>query len=274
MPEVKIGQEIIALKISQGEGIEPLFLGNSSILPLVGRRVSFGNESPNRSVTEIQQKLSLFITMLPFTVFSQAGLDLFQVKIRDKGLEESVTRKIEKYDTKKNENYFVDEVVHFTGASLFDVSGKLFLFDIDRRELEHKVFNPFLVELGESSVKTIEEAYQSLKPKEVIEAEKLNLKILRQGEWFFIPVKESFEPTKGNLQWRTDDEGNMRFELRAGENRPNYATKGFRQSDNQVFVSGTVTHSGREHEALILKGWFKAVPNTSIQSWQITGDID
>ena len=39
-------------------------------------------------------------------------------------------------------------------------------------------------------------------------------------------------------------------------------------------VSGYVEHSGREHAKLVLKGWFKAIPNTSTRSFTITGDVD
>jgi hypothetical protein len=39
-------------------------------------------------------------------------------------------------------------------------------------------------------------------------------------------------------------------------------------------VLGTVTHSGREHEPVELKKWCLAVPNTSVKSWTIRGDVD
>lgn len=74
---------------------------------------------------------------------------------------------------------------HFIGAMLIEVDNRQFLFDIDRNEIKHYRFNPFLVELPKK-VKTVKEAYDALIPKEVKDSKKKN--ILRQGEWFFIPV--------------------------------------------------------------------------------------
>lgn len=75
---------------------------------------------------------------------------------------------------------------HFVGAMIIQVKEKYFLFDLDRNEVKHYRFNPFLAELP-YPVKTIEEAYESLKPKPVVDALKRGKKVLRQGEWFFIP---------------------------------------------------------------------------------------
>ena len=78
---------------------------------------------------------------------------------------------------------------HFIGAMLIRVNKRYFLFDVDRNELKHYGFNPFLSELP-MPCKTIRQAYEMLKPKEVLQAEKKGLKVLRQGEWFFIPTKK------------------------------------------------------------------------------------
>jgi hypothetical protein len=86
--------------------------------------------------------------------------------------------------------------------------------------------------------------------------------VLRQGEWFFVSTN-------------VDPKGNeiKPMELRAGANRPNRAELGF-QNGNETYVSGTITHSGREHAPLKLKGWYTVFPNTAIESFTITGDID
>ncbi|MFH1619817.1 MAG: hypothetical protein ABIG11_07920 [bacterium] len=31
---------------------------------------------------------------------------------------------------------------------------------------------------------------------------------------------------------------------------------------------------GREHRDLHLTGWWEAIPNTAVASWQVTGEID
>jgi hypothetical protein len=65
----------------------------------------------------------------------------------------------------------------------------------------------------------------------------------------------------------------IRGELRAGSNRPNYVKKYVKLPQGE-FVSGEVTHSGREHEPITLKGWYKPTPNKATKSFTITGNID
>lgn len=264
----EVRQNVIAIRLENGE-----LVGNSSVLELIGRYVSFGREKLNRNATEVQTRLSQLITMIPFTVFIEAGLDLNLFKILERGAEETIVRKIvnPKYDRNKKVPQFIDETVHFTGSSLFSVGEKLFLFDIDRREIEHKIFNAFLVEVPEA-VSTIKDAYESLKPKDVKDAEAKGLKVLRQGEWFFVPIKGEFEPVKPRAE-RWDKKEFEPLELRAGQNRPNNVSKYATVVGGHV-VSGYVEHSGREHAKLVLKGWFKPVPNTSTRSFTITGDVD
>lgn len=234
---------------------------------------------------------------------------------------------------------------HFVGAMLLKVNKKYFLFDIDRNEIKHYRFNPFLVELPKPC-KTIEQAYDMLKPLEVKQAEKKGVKVLRQGEWFFIPTKkkirekqkplpkvikkgidnkpdkEEFDLTyygvhsnrlvdnytikelcrKIKLKYRNhlkqriadynkeiskylkfvkqkeDFENSFNFfdyggELKAGDNRPNSVDKLFIENGIH-YAKGRVEHTGREHEPITLKSWYKAIPNTAIKSFTITGNID
>lgn len=293
----------IARKIKV-DGIQ-VVLGNSSILPLVGRTIAYGNESLNRSETLIQRKLAVKATMVPFSVFEQAKLDLNKYRVIERGPEETAKKTEDYYDYKEDKIAKKVNKVHFTGASLFEVEGQQFLFDIDRREQQHGIFNPFLVELPRK-VKTIAEAYQSLKPKVVMDAEKKGLKVLRQGEWFFIPSKGPKQTKLTEKQklaaiassagsWTIKDlkksfgakfvnaaikMGKQAAEslpralsLQAGQNRPNTVETGLKQGDT-TYVTGKVSHSGREHADLVLKGWYTAVPNTSTKSFTITGDID
>jgi len=81
---------------------------------------------------------------------------------------------------------------------LIKVKSKCFLFDVDRNELKNYRFNPFLVELPKPC-KTIKEGYEMLKPKEVLSAEKKKIKVLRQGEWFFIPSSKKIIEKSKNL---------------------------------------------------------------------------
>jgi hypothetical protein len=289
----QLEENTIAIKIKQPDKTH--YLGNSSALGLIGRSNHWGTERLNSTETDIQRKLSLLITMVPFSVFEQANLDLQSYRLVDRGPEETVTRRVpDGHDKKTGKPKFKDETVHFTGASLFTVGDNLYLFDIDRREISLKVFNPFLVQIP-VKVKTIAEAYEALKPQQVKDAEQKGIQVRRQGEFFFVPVDKSevkrLDAHKDKLQ---------DIELRAGDNRPNNA-KGVQFLDGEftdasnldwhaqyklrdkirenrdkveTFVTSKVEHSGREHAPLILKGWYRAYANTAMNSFTIEGDID
>jgi hypothetical protein len=261
-----LSSNIIAMRLESGS-----IIGNSSVLPLIGRRMSFGRERLNRGETPIQRYLAQYVPMIPFSVFTQTGLDINRLDIIERGPEEEITRKLPRGRDKKGKQKWVDETVHYTGASLFKIDSKTFLFDIDRREVTHKIFNPFLVQLPKA-VKSIKEAYDSLIPTEVKRAMLKGLDVKRQGEWFFIPVKGQHTPDpvrEEDKQWQRGPYRPMT--LRAGNNSPNHATQGVAKL---MLVKGKVTHSGREHADMLLKGWHKAIPNTAIGSFTITGDVD
>lgn len=274
--EVKVAQNVCAVRLESG-----LLIGNASILPLIGRSVSFGRESLNRSTAEIQTRLSQVVPMLPFTLFQEAGLSLSRVKIVEQGPEETITRKIpnpkhNSYGSKEEQDApkFIEETVHFTGAKLFETDGVQFLFDVDRVELEHKIFNLFLAKLP-TRVSSIADAYESLKPEAVRDAERQGLKVRRQGEWFFIQSDKTPDDPNATNKILKENKRNSwdRFTLRAGRNRPNEAAYGFKIGDD-AYVSGKIEHSGREHAPIVLTGWFRVVPNTAVESFQITGDVD
>lgn len=262
-------ENVIATTLVQPNGAH-LHVGNSSILPLIGRRVSFGRERTNRYETEVQKRIAESLPMIPFVVFTQSGLNLKNMVMIERGEPEQAKRKVRRYDSKLKEYVDAVEQVHFTGASLFKVQDKYFLFDIDRREQKHNVFNPFLAEIPKP-VETIEAAYRALKPQEVIDAEARGLKVKRQGEWFFIPVNYDGEPDRtpeADRQWLPEFRP---MTLQAGPNRPNHAQYGVQA---QGLCKGKISHAGREHADLILKDWYKAVPNTATRSFTITGDVD
>lgn len=284
--------EYIGLRLATGDVI-----GNSSVLKYIGRSSVFGRVKLNRGETDIQDLMGQYVPMIPFSVFTEAKLSMDTFTVVERGPEETI--KIKRVKTvKKNKvstqvEYFEDQ--HFTGASLFNVGGKTYLFDLDRREIEHGIVNPFVVEIPNGKeVKTIQDAYNVLMPVEVKEAVKAKQNVKRQGEWFFIPVAAD----KAALLER-QKKSVKRITLQAGPNRPNYATgvqlhKGKAVADDQrglietveveqaraiaadseFYVTGKVSHAGREHADLNLRGWFKAVPNTATNSFTITGDID
>lgn len=283
-PRKGVKREVLALNLNGA------FLGNSS-------RLSFTSQVGRDSVLEEQRIMTEIMTMVPFSVFKEADLDLASYIEIEKGPEETVLQNhtvswenfvLEKdLEKVKNDSSLVfdsisEEIgnkghfkieglkrkVHFMGARLFSVKKKgteekaVYLLDYDRNELEHGILNPFMVELSNKEVKTIKEAYESLKPAEVLEAEAKGLEVKRQGEWFFI--LSSVSPI----------DSTSRGFLRVGRNRPNEVER-YSQKESLIFVSGVVRHTGREHKDLDLgSSWFLAVPNTSQGSFTITGYFD
>jgi hypothetical protein len=303
-------------------------LGNASILPLIGRQVSYGNENLNRSVTKIQTLMEgrKEFDSIPFSVFQEADLNLATYNELDSTGEETVTRKVQnpKWSSWKKDATvpeFIEEMVHFMGARLFSVESNIdlgnkkikFLFDIDRKEIDNKIFNPFLVQVPENGtpITSINQAYDCLMPNEVKDAIANGKHVKRQGEWFFIPTETNplsqiaslteeqrkeyalalaikdqgrwnntlTEMLGEELTEKYKNIGNIpesavkRMELRAGKNRPNHAEKGI-NTGGKSYVKGKVEHSGREHADIVLEGWHIALPNTAIDSFTITGDID
>lgn len=290
-----VGGNAELLENTIAKKIDGFIVGNSSALPLIGRQVNWGRVRENRGETEVQRLMSeAGCLMIPFTVFQQAKLNIDAFKLVDKGPEETITRDFDMgYDRETQQQKIETRDVHFTGASLFTVDGSQFLFDVDRGELKHRIFNPFLVKLPKP-VSTIAEAYESLKPQAVLDAEKAGLTVLRQGEWFLIPVPSNEAPSAPRSYFQPAT-------LRAGPNRPNQAESALYLDENgrpmppppenptwqqrdshrrtlqdakTILITGKLSHSGREHKTLDLKGLYRPVPNTATESWTIVGDVD
>lgn len=259
-------QDVICIRLVQGGQVH--YLGNSSRLSVEGTNISFGKRSRNWRETPSQALMqTIGVPMLPFRAFIEAGLKVTSTVIVDQSGPEKVKR-VTGQDRNKKPKL---EDVHFTGASLFQIGTKLFLFDIDREEIKHGIFNPFIVEIPKE-VSTIEKAYDALIPIEVRTAMVEGKTVLRQGEHFFIKVAEqdTFTPDKEKSEF-TEKVEQVRARLSAQGNRDHVCTM-FNKASG--LVSGEVEHMGREHKNLELKGWFKPVPNTAVRSFTISGDID
>jgi hypothetical protein len=199
---------------------------------------------------------------IPFNVLESAKLNLTKTKILEQGPEENFTIK---------KHYYSDftEERHFTGALLLENSGRKFLMDIDREEIKHKIFNPFFVEVN-SKVKTIQEAYESMKPQEVKEAEKAGIKVIRQGEFFFIKTGRQITISTQNIHQydreNKQDQGIYGAHISLGKGRPNSCLqlKGFEEKELNGLVCGKVQHTGREHRDVDL-GVYKVKGNKKEQ---------
>lgn len=248
----------VKFKVCVAKKIGDNIIGNSSGLQAMRTRT--GKMNFSGSVRQsIQSTMAEVMPMLPFRVFEEAKLDLDSVVVIDRGPEEYVqTDRVWMGDRGK---------VHFMGALLFKIFGEEeahYLFDIDRNDIAEKRFNPFMSKLSRSA-SSIEDAYDSLKPEEVRQAEMFaKTKFPRQGEWFFIPVPGSYEPmpTPKGLRGVA--------ELSSKGHRPHYASKMCKEG----YVTGRITHGGHEHVPLDLDGWYRPVANQAEVSFKISGSID
>ena len=215
---------------------------------------------------------------IPFNILESAGLKLSETIVMEQGPEEDFQLR--------------NEVRHFTGALLLSNADRVFLMDIDRQEIKHQIFNAFFVEVS-AHVKSISQAYESMKPQAVLDAEKAGTEVLRQGEWFFIATGKTLKVRSEKvLRWdRTTEERQvvLRHDISHGKGRPNSLYKPVGFGDLDQYVCGTVEHSGREHKPLDLgqeeetssgngdfttfKLW-TVVGNTTVSNFTIKGDID
>lgn len=223
----------------------------------------------------IQAVLEDCMMMLPFEMFKETRLDINSLEMIDRG--DSETVQVKRAGGRRLENQ------HFMGAMVFKIKARArsselhyngkaqyFLFDIDRNDLKLKNLNFFLSRLGRPVV-SIDDAYASLKPKEVSDAERfLKHPVQRQGEWFFIPVTGEFEKKKGVTSSFHVGSRGMRANLQSKGNRPHYVE----WLSEEDYVKGLVTHGGHEHEPIELETWCKPVPNTAVESFKISGAID
>lgn len=192
------------------------------------------------------------------------------------------------YYEEVREGITIRKTYHRIGAVLLQhpTAGVQYLCGMDERSY-------FIVQLRDT-VSNIQEAFKSLKPQAVKDAEKLHLGILRQGEWFFIPrgtrSGNNDEPWK-KLGLRIKDfrhsQALPRKDDRSNRHMP---TRLVKYHDClypcfliRYFCYGRVYHrqpdrnkrSG-EHRILELRKGviYEAVENTAINSWSAQGRVD
>lgn len=111
---------------------------------------------------------------------------------------------------------------------------------------------PFIAQVS-SNVDDLAVALEKLKPAEVRRAEAEGAQITRQGDWFFIPVPR--EP-RGEVQASIalDDD---------------HIADEFVGLKTAAYVRGLVSH--KQHTAIHLDGWHKAVRNNAIRIGYLSG---
>ena len=175
---------------------------------------------------------------------------------------------------------------HYLGAVLFTYDGNHYLSAIDESGTNGGLF--FLTQLVKP-VETVADAYEAMKPEEVKEAEENGVRVLRQGEFFFVemppavnakdtPIHKDFRDRKvKNYCLKHREEHN---EWRESQNH--VASEGFAYAykEGQQFVRGIVKHNERQHKQLKLyddvkeKGWWQVHEALYVQSWGAVGNVD
>mgnify|MGYP001244623321 CR=1 FL=1 len=235
--EIYLGETLVAFKTSEGK------------IVLNSQRLNCSDfESKVLGGQSIVQKLVREASSLsvPLNVLASAGLKLAETKVVEQGPEEDFT--------------IGGQEMHFTGAMLLENSGRKFLMDLDRREVEHGIWNPFFCEVSKDA-KSIAEAYESMIPESVKTAMKNGVEVLRQGEWFFIDSGKTLKLDKDQVHtWESDETKEklcaVRSQIAHGKGRPNtlYIVRNHEDASLNGLACGVVEHTGREHAPLCLGG--------------------
>lgn len=227
-------------------------LGNASgLMPM---KSYTGNINWAGGPQAIQSIMEEMFVMVPFRTFEQANLDISKMRMVEKAKPELIELE--------------NGPRHFTGAMVFEVDGRYFIFDLDRNEVTLKNWNVFLTEVPRK-VTSVADAYESLKPDEVRHAERFMKKPApRQGEWFFLPVGPGVKVTPRKLnKWM----GGLQLKSPDGRGgRPHMVS----QMSAEGFVRGRVSHTGGEHITITLKEWHRPVMNAGVFSFKVDGSVD
>jgi hypothetical protein len=131
----------------------------------------------------------------------------------------------------------------------------------------------FIAQVARGS--TVADAHEALKPAEVIAAEAESPgRVLRQGEWFFLPLVREDEAALGFVL-RHQPESFRRNEPVEEARRPHLAEevvhrkvpihdRGVESTLEIVYARGWVTHS--DHRPLFLDGWRRVVRNAELRT--------
>jgi hypothetical protein len=163
--------------------------------------------------------------------------------------------------------------IHTLGDSVLRVKDRYYLSGVDETGKGSGMY--FFAELAtKQAPPTLEEAYNTLKPKVVREAEGDGLNVLRQGEWFAIPAQVRTselmrDVERGIAAYRQrhvlGKDGHHELEeavvYKAGERK------------GQVYARGVLRHTQDEHTDLDLGTvrWYLVVHNVVGASYTLSG---
>ena len=156
---------------------------------------------------------------------------------------------------------------------------------LDRLLCGHDEREYFIANLpSDAQITTVEQAIESLKRVPVTHAERRGEKVLRQGEWDFIPAPEDFseegkvisqnEPLVRRVSGRAHGTPHIAQEaIREGRRTVEVGTGRFDKEGNELmrvmtevdnlYVRGTIRHP--DHKTLKLQGWHHVVMNREFE---------
>jgi hypothetical protein len=173
----------------------------------------------------------------------------------------------------KNGVVITKRFIHTLGDSVLRVKDRFYLSGVDETGEGNGMY--FFAELTtKQAPPTLKEAYDMLKPKVVREAEGRGLNVLRQGEWFAIPMQVRTPELMRDVQRGVavhrqrhvlGKDGHHELEeavlYKAGERK------------GQVYARGVLRHTKDEHVDLDLGTvrWYQVVHNVVGASYTLSG---
>jgi len=175
-------------------------------------------------------------------------------------------------------------LAHKAGGALVRHESTYYLCGVDEGSY-------FVCQLAEGEEpETMEQAFQSLVPQSVLDAQQVGTIVPRQGEWFFIPTEKSTRDLAARKIRRGLCLDSTRQIAKGVPNGERHSTGNlhvpreirYRPLTKQLYCRGRVVHRDRhtdkatgEHRSVMLGNtWHEAVRNRAVQSWNSVGGFD
>jgi len=216
---------------------------------------------------------------IPYVVLTEAGIPYKEVVLVS--MMNATYRKVKYKDPKTGEEKEKEE--HLLGACLIkDRRGRLYLSSTDDgAQWGWGYFLTWLKSNGKK-IQNVEEAFDSMRPEEVKEAEKRGTPVERQGEWFFMHFGDT-KFVKRNLAPLFPKGISLRNRIAKWLYLP--AVGVGREAHHKVrdciewqgvhLCRGTIRHDENQHKMLKLgEDWWVAVHNIQERSWSHQARVD
>jgi len=253
----------------QEEGEAPWYLVNADVY----------SNTTARHQAELRQALRYETTVtIPFSALDRANIAFDTIELVDQQPERLIPYRYK--DSKTGE--WREGKQHLMGSSVIRAKfwtgseGKHTYFLSGLDETAKNVWRSFFLSQLPHEVTTVENAYESLKPREVQSAEWNGREVLRQGEWFFVRVNDELakQCTKFEKLW---EKNKPEYLINRDTSRPaqHLVTRKIAMPSG-VAVRGTCRHTGGDHKLLKFEkgAWYFAFENTQVAGWGASGRID